>query len=150
MLSYVKFSFWEMMSARHYSQSCFTTLISELVCAAALSRDRMTNAVCVYVCVFKNSEMLADLTSLLGHLSKENCEQLKRLIFEFRALFLDTLTRTHLIEHDIDVRNAAPVRQRFYHVSPEKVFRVRGNISVDSWVGEAFKFVLGFSLFVGQ
>lgn len=68
----------------------------------------------------KNSEMLADLTPLLGHLPEENGKELKLLISEFPALFDDTPSRTHLIEHDIEVGDAAPIRQRFYRVSPEK------------------------------
>ena len=37
-----------------------------------------------------NSEMLANLDSLLGHLKSEHREQLKSLFFEFSSLFSDT------------------------------------------------------------
>lgn len=35
-------------------------------------------------------------------------------------MFGDTPSRTDWVEHDIDVGNASPVRQRYYRVSPEK------------------------------
>lgn len=42
------------------------------------------------------------------------------LISEFPKLFSDSPSRTHLIEHDIDVGDAKPIRQRFYRVSLDK------------------------------
>ena len=36
------------------------------------------------------------------------------------CLFNDDPTSTHLLEHDIDVDDAQPVRQRFYRISQEK------------------------------
>lgn len=38
----------------------------------------------------------------------------------YPALFSDTPSQTHLLEHDIDVGEAQPVKQRFYRVSPDK------------------------------
>ena len=35
-------------------------------------------------------------------------------------LFSDTPTQTHLLEHDIDVGESLPLRQRFYRVSQQK------------------------------
>ncbi|KAI3359045.1 hypothetical protein L3Q82_015431 [Scortum barcoo] len=34
--------------------------------------------------------------------------------------FVDTPSRTHLIEHDIDVGDAQPIRQHFYRMSPDR------------------------------
>ena len=67
-----------------------------------------------------NSEMLASLVSLLGHLECKHREQLKSLIYEFSSLFSDTPTCTNVIEHDIDVGDTKPIQQRFYRVSPDK------------------------------
>lgn len=67
-----------------------------------------------------NTESLAKLDSLLTHLEGRQREQLKSLIFEFSSLFSDIPTCTSLIEHDIDVGDAQPIRQRFYRVSPDK------------------------------
>lgn len=60
------------------------------------------------------------MDSLLGHLSGEQREELKSLISEFFSLFSDTPTCTNVIEHDIDIQGARPVRQRFYRVPLEK------------------------------
>ena len=67
-----------------------------------------------------NTEALAELDSLLGHLDEGQRDELKALISEFSSLFSDTPTCTGLIEHDIDVGDSKPIRQRFYRVSPDK------------------------------
>jgi len=67
-----------------------------------------------------NSETLTNLPLLLAHLTEEQSSQLSALIQRFPDLFGDTPSRTHLIEHDIDVGTAKPIRQRFYRVSEEK------------------------------
>ncbi|KAL0147780.1 hypothetical protein M9458_056923, partial [Cirrhinus mrigala] len=67
-----------------------------------------------------NTQKLAELDSMLGHLSGEQRDELKSLIFEFSSLFSDTPTCTSLIEHDIDVQGARPVKQRFYRLPLEK------------------------------
>lgn len=64
----------------------------------------------------KNSESLAILEGLVKHLSCKQCSELKSMLIEFSVLFSDTPSRTHLIEHDIDVGDAKPVRQHFYCV----------------------------------
>lgn len=67
-----------------------------------------------------NTEKLAGLDSLLGHLDGEQHEELKYLIFQFPSLFSDTPTCTSLIEHDTDVGDAQPIRQSFYCIAPDK------------------------------
>ena len=67
-----------------------------------------------------NSETLKQLPQLLQHLSEDKCAELINLINDFPTLFSDTPTQTHLLEHDIDVGDVAPIRQRFYRVSQEK------------------------------
>ncbi|XP_053294792.1 uncharacterized protein LOC128455141 [Pleuronectes platessa] len=68
----------------------------------------------------KNSETLQDLNILVGHLNVVKCDELIKLINSYLSLFSDTPTQTHLIEHDIDVGVAEPIKQRFYRVSDEK------------------------------
>ncbi len=68
----------------------------------------------------KNSETLQNLNALLSHLDEGNPEELISLIRSYPALFTDTPSQTHLIQHDIDVNGAEPVKQRFYRVSEEK------------------------------
>ena len=67
-----------------------------------------------------NSETLKQLPQLLQHLSGNKRAELMFLIQEFPMLFSDTPTRTHLLEHDIDVGESLPLRQRFYRVSQQK------------------------------
>ncbi|KAF7654545.1 hypothetical protein LDENG_00068500 [Lucifuga dentata] len=68
----------------------------------------------------KNSESLQNLDGLLSHLEGSMRMQLAELIKSYPCLFGDTPTCTHLIEHDIDVGDAKPIRRRFYRVHPEK------------------------------
>lgn len=68
----------------------------------------------------KNSETLKDLDILVGHLDTDKGTEMIKLITVHPSLFSDTPSRTHLIEHDIDVNNSEPVKQRFYRVSDEK------------------------------
>lgn len=68
----------------------------------------------------KNSESLRNLDGLLSHLDVSKRQQLVTLINRFPCLFGDTPTRTHMVEHDIDIGDSKPIKQRFYRVHPEK------------------------------
>ena len=68
-----------------------------------------------------NTESLSNLNSNLAYLDEVKRTELVALINGYPALFQDVPTRTHLIEHDVEVdETVAPIRQRFYRVSPEK------------------------------
>lgn len=67
-----------------------------------------------------NSEVLADLSAHLGHLSEEQARDLSQLFGAFPMLFGDTPSGTTAIEHDIDVRDSAPIRQHPYRVNAAK------------------------------
>lgn len=66
------------------------------------------------------TKTLEHLDVLVGHLDVAKCEQLSNLIYSHLSLFSDAPSQTHLIEHDIDIGDAKPIKQRFYHVSEEK------------------------------
>ena len=68
----------------------------------------------------KNSESLSNLDVILNHLPEPKRTELVNIIKGYPCLFADTPSRTHLLEHDIDVGEAQPVRQRFYRMSPDK------------------------------
>ncbi|XP_062373894.1 uncharacterized protein LOC134062039 [Sardina pilchardus] len=68
----------------------------------------------------KNSESLRKLPELLGHLPIEMRSELIVLINEFKCLFADRPSQTSLMQHDIDVGDSVPIRQRFYRVSVDK------------------------------
>ena len=68
----------------------------------------------------KNSESLQKLDCMLAKLDDNKRGELVALIRNYPALFSDVPSRTHLIEHDVDVGDAAPIKQRFYRVSSDK------------------------------
>ncbi len=68
----------------------------------------------------KNSESRHNLSVLLNHLPEEKQRDIADVTGAFPCLFSDTPSQTHLIEHDIDVGDAQPVKQWFYWVNPEK------------------------------
>ncbi len=67
-----------------------------------------------------NTDSLEKLVTTLGHLSSLQSVDLISLLQRFPELFGDVPTRTDWAEHDIDVGNASPIKQRYYRVSPEK------------------------------
>ena len=75
---------------------------------------------CILQGRLKNSETLKTLEETLGHLTKARRTELAELIRSYPTIFGDAPTQTHLIEHDIDVGDALPIRQRFYRVSYDK------------------------------
>lgn len=60
------------------------------------------------------------LDALLCHLDVSRRGQLVDMIRRFPGLFGDIPTCTHLVEHDIEVGDCKPIKQRFYRVHPEK------------------------------
>lgn len=92
----------------------------------------------------KNSESLEKLDTLLSHLSDSQRVELSKMIRKYPVLFGDVPSRTTWIEHDIDVGNAQPIKQRFYRMAPKKLkyldaeidYMVKNNIarpSSSSW-----------------
>lgn len=75
---------------------------------------------CVLQARLKNSEGLSSLHFRLSHLTNVHRTDLINLITEYVTLFSDTPSCTGLIEHDIDVGDATPIRQRYYRVSANK------------------------------
>lgn len=76
---------------------------------------------CVLRGRLKNLESLRNLESLLSNLPELKRVKLAQIIRRYPALFGDMPTCTHWMEHDIDVGDAKPIRQRFYRVSPEYI-----------------------------
>ena len=67
----------------------------------------------------QNSEFLAELPLHLSNLNDMEKTDIIGLIESFPALFPDVPTRTSVIEHDIDVGGALPIKQA-YRVNPRK------------------------------
>lgn len=62
----------------------------------------------------KNSEVLLDFLSEPQH------TKLVVFIHRYPSLFGDVPSCSHVIVHNIDIKDAKPIKQLFYRVSPEK------------------------------
>uniref|UniRef100_A0A8K9UAB6 Gypsy retrotransposon integrase-like protein 1 n=1 Tax=Oncorhynchus mykiss TaxID=8022 RepID=A0A8K9UAB6_ONCMY len=67
-----------------------------------------------------NSEMLKKLPSQMEHLDNDQTKDLILLINSFLNVFQDIPSRTSILEHDVDVGNAVPIRQHPYRVNAKK------------------------------
>ncbi len=75
---------------------------------------------CVLLPRLKNSENLQNLDAKFSHLTEVQNKDLTQLLWEFPGLFSHIPTCTHLIQHDVDVGDAQPIRQRFYRAPVSK------------------------------
>ncbi len=66
-----------------------------------------------------NSKVLADLDSHLSYVNPSECTDIIQLISQHLALFSDVPTCTNVLEHDIDVGQATPIKHP-YRVNPVK------------------------------
>ncbi len=69
---------------------------------------------------FKNSEILSDVNSHLSHLSDQQRCDIVQLINDFPTLFNDVPSCTTVLQHDIDVGDAAPIKQHAYPMNSAK------------------------------
>ncbi len=76
----------------------------------------------------KNPETLKNLHKMFAHLPECKCADLIALINNYVSLFGDVPSRTHWLEHDIDVGDAEPIRQHFYRVSPNKFQHLKAEV----------------------
>ncbi|PIK33460.1 hypothetical protein BSL78_29725 [Apostichopus japonicus] len=75
-----------------------------------------------------NSEVLCNLDSKLGHLQRNEREDLKRLISSFPSILNDIPGKTSVLFHDVDVGDAKPIKQHPYRLNPSKLSVVRKEI----------------------
>lgn len=100
--------------------------------------------------LLSNSEALANLEALLSHLSVDRRGELVSLIRQFSRLFSDVPTRTTWIEHDIEVGDVEPIKQRFYRMAPNNLavltseveYMVRNGMAIPSFSSWASQCVL--------
>lgn len=67
-----------------------------------------------------NSVILTELTSHLSHLSDEKMHEVIELITSFPSLFSDVPSQTSVLQHDIDVQDAKPIKQHAYQMNTVK------------------------------
>lgn len=67
-----------------------------------------------------NSETLANLSSFLAHLNADQEEEVVKLLSKFSSILGDVPTLTNVLQHDIDVGDAHPIKQHPYRVNSVK------------------------------
>ena len=61
-----------------------------------------------------NSQILANLKAKLGHLNHSQISELKAIIQDSLSLFPGVPSRTNMVDHDVNVGEAEPVKQSPY------------------------------------
>ncbi len=78
---------------------------------------------------FKNSEILSNLPFHLSHLSEQQRSDIVHLLNDFPSLFNDVPSRTTVLQHDIKVGDAIPIKQHAYHVNVAKRAVMRSEVA---------------------
>ena len=77
----------------------------------------------------KNSEILAKIEEKMRHLDTMQKDELSQLITEYSDLFPDAPTKTTAVYHDVEIRDALPIKQHPYRVNPLKLDAMREEIN---------------------
>ncbi|XP_066941426.1 uncharacterized protein [Macrobrachium rosenbergii] len=67
-----------------------------------------------------NVEALENLPQMLSHLGKDEQQSLRNLVLKYRDLFSNVPGKTTILQHDVDVGDATPVKQAPYRLNPKK------------------------------
>ncbi len=67
-----------------------------------------------------NSETLGNLSNVLGHLDDDQRQDVVELLDKFPSILGDAPTLTNVLQHDIVVSNAQPIKQHPYRVNTVK------------------------------
>ncbi len=67
-----------------------------------------------------NSETLGNLSNVLGHLDNDQWQDVVELLDKFSSILGDAPTLTNVLQHDIVVSNAQPIKQHPYRVNTVK------------------------------
>ena len=78
---------------------------------------------------FKNSEIMNDLDKFLSHLDEEKMSDIKQVMKSSSSIFGDTPSVTNLIEHDIEIQDSRPIKQRPYRANPVKQEQIKKEIT---------------------
>lgn len=72
-----------------------------------------------------NSETLADLSNVLAHLNAGQKQDVVELLDKFSSILGDVPTLTHVLQHDIQLSNAQPIKQHPYRINAVKARHYR-------------------------
>jgi len=76
-----------------------------------------------------NSEILEDLHSYLNHLTADQETDIVQIIFDFNCLFSDVPKQTNVLQHDIVVNGARPIKQNAYRINAVKKSIMRQEVN---------------------
>jgi hypothetical protein len=76
----------------------------------------------------QNHEAIQGLPKQLEHLDDTQRQDILSLVAEYPTIFSDTPGRTTILEHDMDVGTAKPIKQGPYRVNPLKLESMRAEI----------------------
>ena len=65
------------------------------------------------------------LPQKLEHLQPEQRADMEKLVWKYKDVFRGSPGRTTVVHHDVDVMDAAPVKQRAYRVNPKKASLIK-------------------------
>ena len=71
---------------------------------------------------------MANLDSKMAHLTFDQREKLKNLVFSIKNSFPDVPSKTTAACHDVDIAGAAPIKQHPYRLNPLKHEVMRNEI----------------------
>lgn len=99
----------------------------------------------------KNTEILADLSQYLFHLSADHKEDIQTLLSAFPELFSDVPSQTTVVSHDIFLTKTQPIKQRAYRINPTRRKMMKKEVEYLLEHGFAIPSEsLEFSVFVGN
>ena len=76
----------------------------------------------------KNSEILTNLDTKLGHLDSHQREQIQQLMASYPSIFMDVPKKTTAACHDVIVGDAVPIKQHPYRLNPLKLQYLRSEV----------------------
>uniref|UniRef100_A0A3B1J0P6 Gypsy retrotransposon integrase-like protein 1 n=1 Tax=Astyanax mexicanus TaxID=7994 RepID=A0A3B1J0P6_ASTMX len=71
-------------------------------------------------CRLPNSEILQDLSNILGHLTENQRADVEELIQKFPSIFHDVPSQTSVVMHDVQVIATTPIKQHAYRLNAAK------------------------------
>lgn len=102
-------------------QSVLTVSPVLAVCSESPMEEDLVEPCAAHECGrLSNSEFMIDLDSQLAYLPAEQRSDIVALLWSYPSLFADTPSRTNVLEHDIDVGSAAPIKQHAYRCPIDK------------------------------
>ena len=73
----------------------------------------------------QNSDVLGQLDVKVSHLTEVQQQEITSLIREYSDIFPDVPGKTGVLKHDVDVGDAAPIKQHPYRVGKEKKVKMK-------------------------